>query len=171
MKNAYARLKNGFLGPISVDDILSGRINESDIVDCCCSACGKPAFLRHFDFKVLHFACYHLPGCSVVEDGKKHRTHTNIVDYVVNTESMINYIDRPVTKGPNDGEEPGSGGTEFGPNGNDKEIDEIDAIEIEKNKNINTVSGLISCYRRFGGDFRCSNGQRLKDIVLTRENI
>ena len=44
MKNAYARLKNGFLGPISVDDILSGRINESDIVDCYCSACGKPAF-------------------------------------------------------------------------------------------------------------------------------
>ena len=171
MKNAYARLKNGFLGHFSVDDILSGRINESDIVDCYCSACGKPAFLRHFDFKVLHFACYHLPGCSVVEDGKKHRTHTNIVDYVVNTESMINYIDRPVTKGPNGGEEPGSGGTEFGPNGNDKEIDEIDAIEIEKNKNINTVSGLISCYRRFGGDFRCSNGQRLKDIVLTRENI
>lgn len=170
MDHAKFKSSYGSWGDLSVSDILNGKIRESDIAELYCPNCGKKAFFRHPNARVIHIACYHYSWCDFVNDGKEHKVHKRAVDKKIDLDSILDYVDGPVRS------TGGGGVTGGGENPVDfppdiETIESIDEIEEEVVSSVNTLRGIVSCYKRDGGEKRCLNGYRIKDVLMTDKNF
>lgn len=171
MDYAECKFTNGNWGKVYVKDILSGKIRESDVAELYCPKCKKRAYFRHPGARVWHIYCYHLEGCNYVNDGKYHKVHKKAVDREIDLDSILDYVDGPVKNGRGGGGGQTGGGEEpMDFPGEIETFESVDEIEEEVTASVNTVSGIISCYKRYGGEKRCLNGYRIRDILMTDKN-
>ena len=139
------------------DDILSSRIDVSDISEMRCDCCNAPASIVRPDIRIWHFKAKHEPWCDKVNDGHKHKAFKVTTDTIIDDlDTIFSHRDHAtqIKKSP----KPPIPGPNVTPPIPHPDIDDIDTITIYDTKKIRSVGGIYSYILENGPDANICKG-------------
>lgn len=150
---------------ISVEDIMTGKINEADIKQIYCLDCKQPLHIVHCEDRCSHFRGKHLSTCLAVNDGRDHKTYKVATDVVIDDlDAILSHKDSAPSTSPTP--PPPIPPVVTPGEGIKSDIDDIDAVLIPDVKTIHTLSGIYAYLRGNGIDADMGDGHTGRDYLL-----